>query len=121
MDGVGLRVLDNDGLTAISTGDRRMTELTRTAVVTGGNTGIGAAIARGLIERGYLVVSLSRRRPDWRHDRLRDVEVDLTDAAATRQAAREIAAASKSRPWSTMPAPSAPVCSRPSIRRISTR
>ena len=38
-----------------------MTELTGAAVVTGGNTGIGAAIARGLIERGYLVVSLSRR------------------------------------------------------------
>ena len=70
-----------------------MSESTRTAVVTGGNTGIGAAIARGLIERGYLVVSLSRRRPDWRHDSLRNVEVDLTDGAATRQAAQEIAGA----------------------------
>ena len=74
--------------------DAHMTEAARTAVVTGGNTGIGAAIARALIERGYIVVSLSRRAPDWRHDRLRAVEVDLTDAAATRQAATEIAASS---------------------------
>jgi NAD(P)-dependent dehydrogenase (short-subunit alcohol dehydrogenase family) len=62
-----------------------------TAVVTGGNTGIGAAIARGLIARGYFVVSLSRRRPEWSDEKLRTVEVDLLDAEATRQAAREIA------------------------------
>ena len=68
-------------------------EAPRTAVVTGGDTGIGAAIARGLLERGYFVVSLSLRRPDWRHERLEAFEVDLIDAEATRQAAEEVARA----------------------------
>jgi 3-oxoacyl-[acyl-carrier protein] reductase len=62
-----------------------------TALVTGGNTGIGAAIARALIDAGHRVLSLSRRAPDWRHERLDHWEVDLTDAAATARAAREAA------------------------------
>ena len=65
----------------------------QTAVVTGGNTGIGAAIAQGLLARGYFVVSLSRRRPEWRHERLEALEVDLIDAKATRQVAEEVARA----------------------------
>ena len=63
-----------------------------TAIVSGGNTGIGAAIARGLLAEGYNVISLSRRKPDWSHPRLTSREVDLLDATATRQAATEIAA-----------------------------
>jgi 3-oxoacyl-[acyl-carrier protein] reductase len=63
----------------------------RSAVVTGGNTGIGAAIARRLIERGYEVYCLSRRAPEWTDAHLHAVLVDLTDAEGTRQAAREIA------------------------------
>ena len=63
------------------------------AVVTGGNTGIGAAIARALIDAGLDVISLSRRAPEFSHERLTHFEVDLTDAEATRQAAEEIAAA----------------------------
>jgi len=63
-----------------------------TAIVTGGNTGIGAAIAHGLLAEGYDVISLSRRRPDWSHPRLSSREVDLLDAAATRQAAAELVA-----------------------------
>ena len=63
-----------------------------TAIVSGGNTGIGAAIARGLLAEGYEVISLSRRKPDWSHPKLSSREVDLLDAAATRQAAAEIAA-----------------------------
>src|SRR5207244_11889891 len=62
-----------------------------TAIVSGGNTGIGAAIARGLLAEGYDVISLSRRKPDWSHPKLSSREVDLLDAAATRQAANEIA------------------------------
>lgn len=62
-----------------------------TALVTGGNTGIGAAIARALIEAGYVVLSLSRRAPEWRDEKLLHRDVDLLDAAATREAAREIA------------------------------
>ena len=63
-----------------------------TAIVSGGNTGIGAAIARGLLAEGYDVISLSRRKPDWSHPKLSSREVDLLDATATRQAADEIAA-----------------------------
>jgi NAD(P)-dependent dehydrogenase (short-subunit alcohol dehydrogenase family) len=64
----------------------------QTAIVSGGNTGIGAAIARGLIAEGYDVISLSRRKPDWSHPKLSSREVDLLDARATRQAAADIAA-----------------------------
>ena len=60
--------------------------------MSGGNTGIGAAIARGLLAEGYDVISLSRRKPDWSHPKLTSREVDLLDATATRQAATEIAA-----------------------------
>ena len=63
-----------------------------TAIVSGGNTGIGAAIARSLLAEGYDVISLSRRKPDWSHPQLSSREVDLLDATATRQAATEIAA-----------------------------
>ena len=63
-----------------------------TAIVSGGNTGIGAAIARGLLAEGYDVISLSRRKPDWSQPKLTSREVDLLDATATRQAAAEIAA-----------------------------
>jgi 3-oxoacyl-[acyl-carrier protein] reductase len=69
-----------------------MSSSPHTAVVTGGNTGIGAAIAQNLLAEGYEVISLSRRKPDWSHPKLRAYEVDLLDAAATRQAAVEIAA-----------------------------
>ncbi len=63
------------------------------AVVTGGNTGIGAAIARELIARGHSVLSLSRRAPDWSDEKLSWLEVDLSDPEATRRAAGEIAKA----------------------------
>lgn len=61
------------------------------AIVTGGSSGIGAAICRHMIEAGYEVVSLSLSRPDWSHPALHTVEVDLTDAGATGQAAAAIA------------------------------
>ena len=62
------------------------------SIVTGGNTGIGAAIAQKLISRGHEVVCLSRRRPEWNDHKLSFVEVDLTDAAATKQAAQNVLA-----------------------------
>ena len=64
-----------------------MSVVHHTAIVSGGNTGIGAAIARGLLAEGYDVISLSRRKPDWSHPKLSSREVDLLDATATRQAA----------------------------------
>ena len=64
-----------------------------TAVITGGSKGIGADLGQRLIAKGYDVVSLSRGVPEWSDARLHHVEVDLLDAAATEQAACEIAAA----------------------------
>lgn len=63
---------------------------TNTAIVTGGSTGIGAAIVKTLLDRGYTVISLARRRSPLSDPRLHSIEVDLLDAEATRQAAAEI-------------------------------
>lgn len=62
------------------------------AVVTGGSAGIGADLCKRLLDDGYEVVSMARRAPSWSHPRLKTVQVDLLDAAATEEAARAIAA-----------------------------
>jgi len=61
------------------------------AIVTGASAGIGAAICRRMIEGGYEVVSLALRQPDWSHKALHAIEVDLTDAGATAEAAASVA------------------------------
>ena len=61
------------------------------AIVTGGSAGIGATICRQMIDAGYEAVSVARRKPQWSHPALHAVEVDLTDAKATAQAAAELA------------------------------
>lgn len=61
------------------------------AIVTGGSAGIGATICRRLIDAGHEVVSLARRKPDWSSPALHAVEVDLTDADATKKAAASLA------------------------------
>ncbi len=61
------------------------------AVVTGGSTGIGAEICRHMLNAGYELVSLARRKPEWTHARLHAREVDLFDTTAVAQAAGEIA------------------------------
>jgi len=62
----------------------------QTAIVTGGSGGIGAAVAKGLLERGHRVVSLALDKPDWSHPRLEGRAVDLFDARATEAVAAEI-------------------------------
>lgn len=66
--------------------------MNRTAIVTGGNAGIGRAIVEHLLDAGYEVISLDLRANAPGHARLHTVEVDLCDATATREAAAEIAA-----------------------------
>ncbi len=63
-----------------------------TAVVTGGSKGIGADIAERLLDRDYRVVNLSNIPPNWKHDRLETIEVDLSDLDATRETAAAVAA-----------------------------
>ena len=62
----------------------------KVAAVTGGSAGIGKAICEDLLAQGYEVVSLSRRKADIDHPKLHSIEVDLSDRAATAEAAREL-------------------------------
>lgn len=61
------------------------------AIVTGGSTGIGAEICRQMLAAGYEVVSLALGSPDWSHECLSSIEVDLLDGRATRAAASRVA------------------------------
>ncbi len=63
-----------------------------TAVITGGNKGIGADLADRLLEQGYTVVSVSRHAPEKKHANLHSVEADLLDPKAVTRAADEIKA-----------------------------
>ena len=58
----------------------------KVAAVTGGSAGIGKVICEQLLEQGYEVISLSRRSADIQHPKLHNIEVDLTDRAATAEA-----------------------------------
>jgi NAD(P)-dependent dehydrogenase (short-subunit alcohol dehydrogenase family) len=62
------------------------------AVVTGASSGIGEAIAAALLDRGIPVVSLQRSPPKLKHKALVFRAVDLTDLAATRKVANDVAA-----------------------------
>ena len=62
-----------------------------TALITGGSKGIGADLAKRLLERDYTVISMARHAPDWQHERLEHVEIDLLDTQAVESQATEIA------------------------------
>lgn len=66
--------------------------MTHTAVITGGNKGIGADLAQALLARDYTVVSISRHPPEVTHPRLHSVEADLLDPQAVAEAAAQVAA-----------------------------
>lgn len=63
-----------------------------TAVVTGGNKGIGADLVERLLGQGYTVVSVARTAPEKSQPNLHSVEADLLDAQAVAAAAGTIAA-----------------------------
>lgn len=54
----------------------------RTAIVTGGGTGIGRATAEGLARRGWSVIAAGLERDDGLSDEVSFAECDITDATA---------------------------------------
>ncbi len=66
-----------------------MTEFT--ALITGGNRGIGADLASRLLDQGYTVVSMARRAPEIRHKNLFSIEVDLLEPDQVAEAAKKAA------------------------------
>lgn len=60
-------------------------------LVTGGSAGIGRAVCEALLAQGRHVVNLDYQLPRWHHARLVSLQADLTDEAATRRRAEEIA------------------------------
>lgn len=62
-----------------------------TAVVTGASAGIGEEVCKRMLDAGWQVIGLSRRAPQWTHERFSAISVDLLDADATADAAKKIA------------------------------
>ena len=59
-------------------------------LITGGNSGIGATLARRLVDKGQRVVSIGLEKPDWEHELLSAYTADLTKIDETRAVADEV-------------------------------
>ena len=62
------------------------------AVITGASKGIGATLAKQLLEKGYDVISIDSAAPSISHERFQAIKADLLDPAAVEQAAGALAA-----------------------------
>ena len=62
-----------------------------TALITGGNKGIGADLASRLLNKGYTVISMARCSPEITHKNLLSIEVDLLEADQVAKAAKDVA------------------------------
>ena len=62
----------------------------RVCLVTGGSAGIGEALCRSLLAEGVRVINFDIQPPRVGHERLHFHQVDLTDTAATRNAAEAV-------------------------------
>jgi NAD(P)-dependent dehydrogenase (short-subunit alcohol dehydrogenase family) len=65
----------------------------RTAIVTGGSSGIGAAAARALVNSGYSVYAISRHKPDIKAEAVTYISADVTNEAEIKLIFKEIAEA----------------------------
>ena len=64
--------------------------MTRTALVTGVSSGIGRAVATRLLESGWAVVGVSRRRPDLPDPGCRWIASDLAEPGAAEEVAAQV-------------------------------
>ena len=62
----------------------------RTAVVTGGSAGIGAAVCDAFLAQDYRVISVDRTLPKRKHPRLHGIRADLSRAASVDAAGRKL-------------------------------
>jgi NAD(P)-dependent dehydrogenase (short-subunit alcohol dehydrogenase family) len=72
----------------------------RSVLVTGGSSGIGRCVARGLQARGYRVFATARRAPDLevlRNEGFEAIPLELTDSASIREAADRVLERSEGR------------------------
>jgi 3-oxoacyl-[acyl-carrier protein] reductase len=60
---------------------------TKTTLITGGSSGIGAAIAKGLLAKNETVITLGLEIPNWKHKNLYGYKADLTNEKLTKEAA----------------------------------
>ena len=60
-------------------------------LVTGGSSGIGAELCRAFLKLGYQVISMARKAAEPAIPGVQHIDVDLTDAAATRELAFDVA------------------------------
>ncbi len=67
-----------------------MTSELRTAIVTGGSSGIGQAICESFLAAGMRTISLSRKPGPIKHANFVHIEADLSEVEATRRAAAAI-------------------------------
>lgn len=64
----------------------------RTALITGGSSGIGLSICHALLDSGYRVLNVSRRAAPLEQAELYNYSLDLTDPEATAAIASKLAA-----------------------------